>query len=392
MIEFGAVDRPLELPPGVVAVLPEVLVPMYWWRGVPFERAEPVSMTPLERFALELALTTGRADPDEFFEITNLPGPTLLPVAARRLVAAQALAPVDGGYVPLSPGAERAVRTQTVYEKRHTSLDVVLLPLTGDLLALDPRTSRLREVERLRPRSVGSAPVPPPLAGTRLADHLSARLRAGTLAGAGDDLTGVAQLAAESPPIGRDGWCPVYRCRGELRVDGDRYRPVITLPGEGKRDPVTVELRGANGLAGRWLALVDAFGDPATRARAWDGLLGWHERTAPHAERTGPGRWSCRLSPAAARRLADRGRNLALPLGLAIRGEDAVVEVAIDLLGADPTATELIRTDEVITAAAQPGADPTAVPPTRAIRERVWRLGFPGLVYALREAEDFRYA
>jgi hypothetical protein len=64
--------------------------------------------------------------------------------------------------------------------------------------------------------------------------------------------------------------------------------------------------------AGRWLALVDAFGDPATRARAWDRLLGWHERTAPRAERTGPGRWSCWLSPAAARRLADRGRNLAL--------------------------------------------------------------------------------
>ncbi|MFC6017687.1 hypothetical protein ACFP2T_15905 [Plantactinospora solaniradicis] len=392
MIEFDAVDRPLEVPDGVVAVLPEVLVPMYWWRGVPFERAEPVSMTPLERFALELALTTGRADPEEFFEITNLPGPTLLPVATRRLVAARALAPADGGYVPLSPDAERAARTQTVYERRLSSLDVVLLPLSGDLLALDPRSSRLREVERLRPRSVGSAPVSPRLAGTRLADHLSARLRDGTLAGAPDDLTGVAQLPAESPPIGPDGWCPVYRCRGELRRDGDRYRPAVTLPGEGKRDPVTVELPGAHGLAGRWLALVDAFGDPATRARAWDRLLGWHERTAPRAERTGPGRWSCWLSPTAARRLADRGRNLALPLGMAIRGEDAVVEVAIDLRGADPTATEMIRTDELLTAAAQPGADPAPVPRTRAMRERAWRLGFPGLVYALREAEDFGYA
>ncbi|MDW5330306.1 hypothetical protein [Plantactinospora sp. KLBMP9567] len=392
MIEFVPADPPADPAPGTVAVLPEVLVPIRWWRGVPFERATPVQMTPLERFVLELAMTTGRADPDEFFEITNLPGATLLPVAARRLVAAGALARDGDGYRPLSPDAERAARTRTVYRTRQVSLDVVLLPRTDDLLALDPRSSGLREVDRLRPRSAGNAPVPPRLAGSTLADELRARLAAGTVAGVDEETTDVSESATGSPVVSGTGWCPVYRCRGELRVDGDRYRPVLTLPGDGKRDPVSLELPGATRLAEYWLGLIDALYDPAVRARAWDALLGGTQRMAPRTERTGPVRWRCWISGALARRLADRGRNLALPLGLAARGEDAVVEVAIDLVGADRTAETLIEVDRRITAAAEPGADTTALPSSPELRDRAWRLGFPGLVYALREAEDFRYA
>ncbi|GIJ27013.1 hypothetical protein Vqi01_21750 [Micromonospora qiuiae] len=392
MIEFVPADPPAEPAPGTVAVLPEVLVPIRWWRGVSFERAAPVRMTPLERFVLELAMATGRADPDEFFEITNLPGATLLPVAARRLVATGALMPDGDGYRPLWPDARRAARSQTLYRKRPESLDVVLLPRTGDLLALDPRSSGLRDVERLRPRSAGNAPMPPELAGSTLADELRRRLAAGTLAGVDGEITEVAEVTNGSPVISRNGWCPVHRCRGELRADDDGYRPVLTLPGDGRRDPVSIELPGAVGLVRHWLGLVDALHDPATRARAWDGLLGWTKRVAPRAERTGPGRWRCWISGAAARRLADLGRNLSLPLGLLARGEDALIEIMIDLVGADRTAEELIDVDRRITAAAAPGADLTALPNNPELRHRAWRLGFPGLVYALRETEDFRYA
>jgi hypothetical protein len=234
--------------------------------------------------------------------------------------------------------------------------------------------------------------MPPRLAGSTLVAELRARLAAGTVAGVGEETTEVAEPATESPVISRNGWCPVYRCRGELRVDGDRYRPVLTLPGDGKQDPVSLDLPGAVGLAEHWLGLVDALQDPATRARAWDGLLGWTQRVAPRTDRTGPGRWRCSISGAIARRLVDQGRNLALPLGLAARGEDAVVEVAIDLVGADRTAETLIEVDRRITAAAEPGADVTTLPGGPELRDRAWRLGFPGLVYALREAEDFRYA
>ncbi|MFG1951910.1 hypothetical protein [Micromonospora sp. NPDC048830] len=391
MIGYSVVPRPVPPADGVLAVLPEVLVPLLWWRGVAVRRAEPVSMTPLERFTLELALTTGRADPEELFEITGLPG-SLLPIAARRLVAARALAVSGDAYVPVFPAADDAARTRTVYEARHVSLDVVLLPLTEDLLALDPAVSGLRAVEQLRPRSAGNAPVPASMAGRKLADYLRARLAEGTVAGAGRDVTAVAQLDVESPPVGRDGWCPVYRCRAELRQDGDRYVPVLWFPGKGDKEPTALELPGADGLVGRWRALLDALADRGERARAWDELLGWRQHVAPRAERTGPARWTCRLTLPAARRLADRGRNLALPLGLAVQGEDAVVEVVLDLAGADPEAGELVATDHLLTAAAQPGADASAVPRTASMWERAWQLGFHNLVYALREAEDFGYA
>ncbi|MFG1675100.1 hypothetical protein [Micromonospora sp. NPDC049282] len=391
MIEFVPADPPAEPASGTVAVLPEVLVPLRWWRSVPFDRAAPVQMTPLERFVLDLAMTTGMADPGEFFEITNLPGTTLLPVAARRLVAAGALARDGDGYRPLSPGAERAARTRTVYRSRRTGLDVVLLPRTGDLLALDPRSSGLREVDRLRPRSVGNAPVPPWLATRTLGDELRARLVAGTLAGVDQETTEVPESAAESSEISRHGWCRVYRCRGELRLDGDHLRPVLTLPGNDRNDPVSLDLPGAAGLAASWLGLVDALDDPAVRAGAWDGLLGWSERVALRMERTGPARWRCAISGRIARRLAEQGRNLALPLGLVARSEDAVIEMAIDLVDADRTAEALIEVDRRLTAAAEPGADASVLPDSPELRDRAWRLGFPGLVYALREAEDFRY-
>src|SRR5207253_4732928 len=132
--DFRVVAHPVPAPPNVVASLPEVLIPMLWWRGVPMRRAQPVSMTPLERFVLEMALRVGEAEPDEFFEITGLPG-ALLPVAARRLVGSKALQRRADAFTPCFPGAEHAFRTQTLYEERHTSFDVVLLPRTGDLIA-----------------------------------------------------------------------------------------------------------------------------------------------------------------------------------------------------------------------------------------------------------------
>ncbi|HEX6683442.1 MAG TPA: hypothetical protein VF062_11630 [Candidatus Limnocylindrales bacterium] len=391
MIEFAVVSRPVDPPSGVVAVLPEVLVPMRWWRGVAMRRAEPVAMTPLERFTLELALTTGRVDPSEFFEITGLPG-ALLPIAARRLVTSRALTPADGGYVPQPQVAEHAASVQTVYEQRHASLDFILLPRTGDLLALDPRSAILRAVEALRPRSAGNAPVPAGLAGITFAAYLRTRLQDRTIAEIGDDIVDVGHLAAESPPMIPNGLCPVYRCQGELRADGERYLPVVTLPGSGNNDPVPLALTGADGLARHWLALADTISDPAVLARAWAVVTGRNTHTAPYVQRIAPARWTCRLSAADASHLAGRDRNLALPVGIAVRDDDAVIEVTIDIAGADQAAGILIDTDRMLTAAAAPGADTSAVPRSRAAWQRAWQLGFPGLAYALREAEDFSYA
>jgi hypothetical protein len=226
------------------------------------------------------------------------------------------------------------------------------------------------------------------MAGISLAEHLRDRLHTRTVAGLPDDITDVAWLPEESPRLPTDGWCPAYRCRGELRVDGDRYIPSIIYEGADDR-PATVALPGAEGLAGRWLALADLLDDPSARARLWNIVTERPDYTAPAVARTAPGRWTCHLPAKTAQRLADLGRNLALPLGITVEGEDAVAEVTLDLAAADDTAKRLIETDRLLTAAAQPGADRTAVPQTSAAWQRAWRLGFPGLVYALREREDF---
>jgi hypothetical protein len=393
MVDFVEADVPVDMPTGVVAVLPEVLIPMLWWRGIRVLRAAPVSMTPLERFTIELAVTMGRADPEEFFEVTGLPG-TLLPVAARRLVGSGVLRPSDGGYLPQSPGAEEAMRTQTVYEQRHDSLDVVLLPRTGDMLGLDPRRSWLPDVDRLRLRSAGNAPLPTHLYGLSLEDHLRARLREGTVAGTDGSVTGMATVPDQTHPLGRNGWCPSYRCRATLRLDGAQYTPTITLTGRrNKADKeLTVTLSGANGLARSWLALMDAPVDPRLRARLWSTIIGQPPQVAPRAERTGPGRWTCWIGADAARHVAERDRNLAVPMGIEVRDEQARAELSISLAGADRAAEQMIELDQALTRAVQPGADHTGVPRTADVRDRAWRLGYHRLVYALREAEDFHRA
>ncbi|MEV0895689.1 hypothetical protein [Actinoplanes sp. NPDC049802] len=382
-------DHAVAARPGIV-VLPEVLVPMLWWRGVPMHRTLPMSMTPMEQFVLDLALTTGRADGEEFVAITGLPR-ELLPAAARRLVSSRILHRADGGFVPRFLAAEKAAQTRVLYERRPVDTDIVFLPRTGDLIALDPRSSGLRELDRLRPRSAGNAPLPADLAGAGFAEYLQARLQAGSIAGLSDDVTDVAWLPGESPRLPEDGRCPAYRCRGELRRDASgRYIPSITYGGAGQQ-PATVALPGAKGLAERWLTVANLLDAPDARTHLWNTVMGCDGYPVPAADRTAPGRWICSVPAEAAQRLADQGRNLALPLGVTITDEDAMVEATLELAAADDAARRLIAFDRLLTAAAQPRAHPVDVPRTPAAWQRAWRLGYPGLVYALREAEDFRH-
>jgi hypothetical protein len=390
MTTFAAIDRAAEPGPGMVVGLPEVLLPIRWWRGVPVRQAKAVQMTPMERFTLELALTLGRADPDEFTEVTNLPR-ILLPAAARRLVSGGALAPDRGGYIPVRPVADQAATSQTVLYERRTQLDIVLLPRTGDLIALDPGDTVLRGLDQSRPRSAGNAPVPAPLRRRTLADVLDERLARHAVPGCGEDTVGVAQLPAESPLVDLNGLCPVYQCTGALRRDGDQYTPIATFPGRNGRPGVTLELRGADRLARQWLAAADILAGSIERAAAWTVLTGHSPDPPPRAESLTAGQWRCWIGGADAARIAGLGRNLALPLGLRAQTEEGVTaDIAIYLEPADAKASRLTDLDRTLTAAQRAG-DASAVPPTLEARDRAWRLGFHTLVYALREAEDFAY-
>ncbi len=389
MTTFTAGDHPGRPAGDVRLRLPQVLVPMLWWRAVPMRRAVPVAMTPLERFALDLAITMGRAEPEDFTEVTGLPA-GLLAVAARRLTRAGTLVAAGRGYVPVAGAAAAASASRHIVEERSVRFDLVLLPRTGDLLVLDPRTSWLRAAERAGLTSVGNAPVPAELHARPLDAYVEERLREGGVAGA--DITGVGAFDGAAPVISPDGWCPVFRGEGTLRgVADDEVVPHLQVTGKRGDDPLDLRLPGAGGLAGHWQRAAGVLADPVARARAWNELTGRRAYTAPSAERLGLHRWQCRISGDEACRLAGQGRNLAGPLGLTVTEEDLIAELTIELAAADPAAEAVISLDRILTAAAEPGADPGAVPPGTAVRDRAWQLGFYELVYTLRAAEDFAY-
>jgi hypothetical protein len=389
MTTFTAVAHPGRPPADVRLRLPQVLLPMLWWRAIPMRRAVPVAMTPLERFALDLAVTMGRAEPADFTEITGLPA-DLLAVAARRLTRAGALVAAGRGYRAVAGAAAAASAGRHLVEERSVRLDLVLLPRTGDLLVLDPRTSWLRAAERAGLTSVGNAPVPAELHARPLDDYVAERLRNGGVAGA--DITGVGAFDGEAPVISPDGWCPVFRGEGTLRgAADDEVVPHLQVTGPRGDDPLDLRLAGADGLAGHWRRAAGVLADPVDRARAWNELTGRRAYTAPPAERLDLHRWRCRIGGDDARRLAGQGTNLAGPLGLTLTEEDLIAELAIELAAADPAAESVIALDRTLTAAAEPGADPAAVPPGAAVRDRAWQLGFYELVYTLRAAEDFAY-
>jgi hypothetical protein len=389
MIEFTAVADPGQPSADVRLRLPQVLVPMLWWRGVPMRRAVPMAMTPLERFTLELAITMGRAEPEDFTEITGLPA-QLLPIAARRLLRTGALVATGRGYQPVPAAAAKAANSRQVIEERPVRLDLVLLPGTGDMLALNPRTSWLRAAHQMRLTSVGNAPVPVDLRARPLDDYVAERLVQGGIAGAGADLTGVGTLDGEAPVISPDGWCPVYRGEGALHTDDGQLVPHLMLTGQ-RGDPLDISLPGADGLTSRWVQVTDVLADPSERTRAWYALTGRRDHTAPQAERLDLHRWQCLIDGAEALRLAADGRNLSGPLGLTVTDTDVVAELSVGLVAADATAEAVIGLDRTLTAAAEPGADPATVPPGAAVRDRAWQLGFYDLVYTLRSEEDFAY-
>ncbi|BCL13141.1 hypothetical protein [Micromonospora sagamiensis] len=389
MIRFEVAGHAGRRRPGAGLELPEVLLPLRWWRSVPLLRRTAVDMTPLERFTAELALTTGRADPVEFTEITGLPG-TLLPAGARRLVQSNALIPDADGYAVWRPMAEQLVAERVVHEYRTVRYDLVLLPRTGDLLALDPKNSWLEQVEQARARPAGNAPVPAELRNRDLAGLLEERLAARTVHGVGQDVLRPAESGDGTTPVAVDGLCPAYRCAGALRLDGDRPVPVVSIVGE-RGDPVVAELDGADGLARYWTGTVADLTDRDLRLRLWRQVSGADQGRLPHIEPVEIGRWRCTISGADAALLAERGRNLALPLAVTATAPDLVAELTLDLAPGDSRAESLVALDRSLTSAAGGDGDPASLPRTPAVRDRAWRLGFHPMVYALREAEDFSY-
>jgi hypothetical protein len=175
---------------------------------------------------------------------------------------------------------------------------------------------------------------------------------------------------------------------------------------------VEIELDGVRKLVEGWLELADALEDPQLLRTAWRELgppsTGHGRPPLTTAQRRGPAEWDLHVSGAAAQEICAEGRPLTKPMGLAVQGEEAVVELVCRFFPCDNEARALFLRDEAIAqllASERPArqyADvlrqaAAAIPAhgslfaAKAVLDRIWRLGYYQLVYDLRERMDFAY-
>jgi len=133
-IRLRRADAPA-LGPGVQLRVSHTLLPLYWLRGVPVLRDLSHELTVFERFILEMALELGTVSGEDVTEVLDL-RPEFLIRGAWRLAVAGALR-LDGDVYRVVPDAARKLRQTRVLPQRvQSTADFVLLPRTGDLLAV----------------------------------------------------------------------------------------------------------------------------------------------------------------------------------------------------------------------------------------------------------------
>jgi len=424
-IRLRRADAPA-LGPGVQLRVSHTLLPLYWLRGVPVLRDISHELTVFERFILEMALELGTVSGEDVTEVLDL-RPEFLIRGAWRLAVAGALH-LDGDVYRVVPDAARKLRQTRVLPQRvQSTADFVLLPRTGDLLAVASGRGGgwLAEADRqrrkLRPR--GSAPAPESLWSRKRAEYLAERVRAGDIAGSDHEIAEIVLPVDEDkallprlrkprgktetedtddlPPRG----CPAYNCSAEVK-DGT-HGPLVEacLSGEpdrgndqdgpnagGDQFSLKAELTGAANLVATWQAQLDALDIRAAWEQVAQAPCGFE-----HVERTGVSTWVFYVGGRAAQAIAVDGQSLAEPTVLEMEAEsqETIIEAHFLLRAADEVAEALFARDQLV-ASLLAAPDPravlaAAVVDEKPLRERIWQLDHFGLAYALREPEDFGY-
>jgi hypothetical protein len=416
----------------MVALVSNALLPILGWRDVPVLHEVRQKLTVLERFVLEMALSLGTVSAEDFAEVVSLPR-QVLAAGATRLVAAGALHLVDNGYQVEPKIATRALQEQGIRRPLSATADFVLLPRTGDLLAVPPaKKSWLRQLELARVIPARSAPIPVELWNQRRSGYLAARVRAGTATLLDTGVVDVPVPEDDPPLVANDGnnkataraqVCAAYQCRAEVvRDDRGRHTIRTVIYGKPRRRrnastsnqtngpvEVPIQLTGAEHLVSEWIALAAGLADPATQRAAWQEICPAEgAQSFRGVRRRGPLEWEFPLSEQVALTIARDRRPLDQPVGLTLENDEAAVQLVCWLVPDDDEARALFARDQAITqllAAVDPVAELAAactnaatrvgVPAGRlvsqGIRDRAWELAYYRLVYALREAEDFPY-
>jgi hypothetical protein len=424
-IRLRRADAPA-LGPGVQLRVSHTLLPLYWLRGVPVLRDVSHELTIFERFILEMALELGSVSGEDVTEVLDL-RPEFLARGAWRLVVAGALR-LDGDIYRVVPNAARKLRQTRVLPQRvQSTADFVLLPRTGDLLAVASGRSGgwLAEADRqrrkLRPR--GPAPAPETLWSRKRAEYLAERVRTGDIAGSDREIAEVVLPADEdkallprlrkprgkTEPEDNDDiparGCPAYNCSAEVKEGTHGLLVEVCLTAEPSRgkdqdgaDPggdqfsLKAELTGAANLVATWRAQLDELDVRAAWQQVTQAPCGFER-----VERTSVSTWVFHVGGLAAQAIAVGGQSLAEPAVLELEAEshETIIEAHLVLLAADEVAEALFARD-LLVASLLAAPDPRAVLAAAAVdekplRERIWQLGHFGLAYTLREPEDFGY-
>jgi hypothetical protein len=421
---------PPAITPETVAVVSNALLPVLGWRDVPVLHEVREELTVLERFVLEMALSLGTVSAEDFAEVVTLPR-QVLAAGATRLIAAGALHLVGNGYQVEPTTATRALQEQRIRRPRLATADFVLLPRTGDLLAVPPaKKSWLRQLELARVAPVRNAPIPPELWNQRRSGYFATRVRTGTATLLDTEIVDVPIPENDPLLVTNNGnaaskaqLCAAYDCRAEVTSDKrgqHTVRAVIygkprhrrNASGSGQANglvEVPIQLTGAQNLVSEWLTLAAGLADQATQRAAWQEICPADgAQLFGSVRRRGPMEWEFSLTEGTALALARNRRPLDQPVGLTLENDEAAVQLVGWLVPDDDEARVLFARDRAISqllTATDPAAELVTICKSAAtslrlsggrlvpqdIRDRAWELAYYRLAYALREAEDFPY-
>ena len=419
-VQVRRVNDASALGPGVQFRVQRTLLPLHWLRGVPVLRDISHDLTVFERFILEMALTLGAVSGQDVKEVLDLQ-PEFLVRGAWRLAVAGALR-LEGDLYRVVPDVAEALRSaKSLPQRVQSTADFVLLPRTGDLLAVAPgQGGWLAEADRQRRklRPHGAAPAPENLWSARRAEYLAERVQANSIAGSDHEIAEVIVPADgdeallprlqqrgrkrqsqpddgdDNPPRG----CPAYNCSAEVR-DGPHGPEVevhlIAEPasssqadsdgngdtdkdntdqdgadhgGDAEQDDqrsarqsqftLRADFTGAANLVATWRAQLNALDSEPNLRAAWEEVAGT-SGDFERADRTGPSTWVFHVGGEAAEAIAASKRSLIEPAGLAIESEETIVEAHVELRAADEVADMLFARD-LLVAALLAAPDPRA--------------------------------
>jgi hypothetical protein len=378
---------------------PWVLLPVLWWRDVPLTEAEPVRLSPLDRFFVEAVTLRGRLDAEEFTTYTGLPG-RVFGGLARRLWNLGLVGLADGIATPVEDGHRRAAEG-TATRTRTVTRDLLFLPHTDDLIVVE---DGLGDFERALPRRVrGRAPLPEGLSGLTRDGLLTDRLAARTIVNLPPQIQGLAAAPTGEPlhaMAGVEGGShiplvPAIECSITVDHRAGAARALLEVRSHAKDTSVAVDLGPAPGIIAD-LYEVDALLGTAPAAME---PLGIAPRTAGEVRHEGPGRWSVPVTGAEAEALAVKGP-LTTPSGIEIRTDPDRVHLLtrVEPRPVDAVAERLLARDAFLDTLLADPANVVALmthrPPDdeAPLRRRAWDLGHYWIVHTLREHEDFAYA